>query len=331
MSLSSPWLFISLVIGFLVSFLNFSGEVFSGKPSFSQVKRGYVFDRNFEPLAITTETYHVYYVKKDRWFEGDLPSELKAYISSTLNLPKKGLISLGENLTSDEVEKLKSKKNIFVEKNYKRKLLVPELDFLIGEVFNGHGVSGIEKVYDETLRKGEPVVLSIDLKLEKRLMELKNFFEKNEILFGGAIIYINTGEIRAYVDIGEKGLFQSYLSPSNIGLSLSQELPVNIILETPTLHDRNVNLWYLAESLIREMCGNYVSLTLLKVEERRCLAGSENEKKNFKKTYLLEDGLVKVYVKNDKLLMMRLKFKEKSLSEKGRILEKIDELTKKLI
>lgn len=331
MGLGGFWLFISLVIGFLVSFLNFSGEVFSGKPSLSQVKRGYVFDRNFEPIAITTETYKVYYVKKDRWFEGDIPSEIKFYLASTLNLPKRGLIPLGENLTSDEVEKLKNKKDVFIEKNYRRKLLVPELDFLIGEVFNGHGVSGIEKVFDETLRKGDPVVLSIDLKLERRLIELKNFFEKNEILFGGAIIHVNTGEIRTYVDIGEKGLFQSYFSPSNFGLSLSQALPVNIILETPTLHDKNVNLWYLAESLIREICGNYVGLTLLRVEEKRCLAGSENEKRDLKKMYFLEDGLVKVYVKNDKLFIMRLKFKEKSFSDKGRILEKIDELLTKLI
>lgn len=324
------WLFLCLFTGFMIWSLNFSVELLSGKPTSFQIKRGYIFDRNFEPIVITIETYKAFFLRKDKWFTEDIPSELRTYISSTLNLPKKGLIPLGENLTLDEIEKLQDKKNIFIEKKFVRKLLVPELSFLIGEVFNDYGVSGIEKMFDGTLKKGEPVVLSLDLKLEKKLLALKDFFNKNNIMFSGAIISLYTGEVKAYVDEKE-GLFQTYLSPKVFGIILDQTFPINVILGKPTLYDKNINLWYVAEVFLKEFCGNYVDLTFLKNEKIKCSKDIKNEKIDFKKTYFTEDGLVQINIKNAHMVIARFRFEEKNFQEKGLTLEKIEGLIASLL
>ncbi|WP_028840869.1 hypothetical protein [Thermodesulfobacterium hveragerdense] len=296
----SLWCFLGIFLFFLVLVLNFSVEKVTGKSSLPEVKRGYIFDRNYEPLVITLENYKAYYViKNNNWMAESIPEVVKVYLPSTLNLPKKGIILLSEDLTLDEVERLARESSVLIEKSFKRKILVPEIDFLIGETFNGYGVSGLEKRFDVSLQKGESLVLSLDLKKEKRFLNLKKQLETNYQL-GLAEIDLSTGEVLAYVDEKETPLFEEAYPSSVFGISNKNQ---------------KTTLWGLGEYFLASLCGQNISIDFVKKNKKVC----NPELKNFSKDkmmFLFDKSVVRVYFKENKMLIVVLKEKENPSEEK---------------
>lgn len=68
---------------------------------------------------------------------------------------------------------------------------------------DNHGLAGIEQSFDRMLSKGEPVRLSIDLRLQHMLRReiLQQIDEFNAIGGGGAIMDVRTGELLAMVSL----------------------------------------------------------------------------------------------------------------------------------
>lgn len=292
----SLWCFLGIFLFFLVLVLNFSVEKVTGKSSLPEVKRGYIFDRNYEPLVITLENYKAYYViKNNNWMAESIPDVVKTYLPSTLNLPKKGIILLSEDLTLDEVERLSKESRVLIEKSFRRKILVPEMDFLIGETFNGYGVSGLEKRFDAYLQKGEPLVLSLDLKKEKKFLNLKKQLEKNYQL-GLAEIDLSTGEVLAYVDEKETPLFEEAYPSSVFGIFHKNQ---------------KTTLWGLGEYFLASLCGQNISIDFVKKNEKVCNPELENFSKD-KMMFLLDKSVVRVYFKDNKMLIVVLKEKNNS-------------------
>ena len=159
-------------------------------------KRGYILDRNGEPLVISMEFYKAYYVLKDKKFFNKIPPEVQKYLPHTINLPKKGLVLLSENLSFDEIEELKDVKDVVIQKYYKRKVLYPFLTPYLGKAFDNVGIFGIEKNYDEILKKGESIRLSLDMELEKRLYLLTKDLK---IPYQIMVIHLPTGEIKGFI------------------------------------------------------------------------------------------------------------------------------------
>ena len=54
-------LFLSIFLVLVVFIINFSTKRVTGKPPEYKNKRGYIFDRNLNPLAISLENYKAFY------------------------------------------------------------------------------------------------------------------------------------------------------------------------------------------------------------------------------------------------------------------------------
>ena len=300
-------LFLTALLIISVCILDFSVEKVKGKGFYPKTKRGYIFDRNFEPIVISSENYKAYYLIKDGIGSADIPPVVRKYIGSVLNLPKKGLIFISDNLSLDELNQLKKEKNVIIEKSFKRKLLEPYLKFLIGETFNGYGVSGLEKVFDDILQKGKPVTLSIDLRLEKKLYNLSRPFE--EYNFAAALFDLRTGEVLAYIENSKAGLFNLYYPVSIFGIT-KRHLPdfkwtlgdENVIRVN---NEEKINLWYLSKLYMDTICKIPMTLTLLYTKKQIC-----NLEPNFlerkKNTYFFNKGFINVYFKNSKMMVVVL-------------------------
>ncbi|QER41660.1 hypothetical protein F1847_02455 [Thermodesulfobacterium sp. TA1] len=295
----SLWGFLCAFFLFLIVVLNFSVEKVTGKPSVPEVKRGYIFDRNLEPLVITLENHKAYYViKNDNWMANTIPPVVKNYLPSTLNLPKKGIVLLSEDLTLDEVEKLAKEENVLIERSFKRKNLVPEMDFLIGETFNGYGVSGLEKKFDHLLQKGEPLVLSLDLKKERKFINVKKQLE-SRYQVGLAEIDLSTGEVLAYIDDKEKPLFEETYLSSIFGIPNKNQ---------------KISLWDLGGYFLTNLCGKEMSVDFVKKSNRICNPDLSSFPKE-KRMFFIDKTVVRVYFKDGKMLIAALK--EKSGAPEG--------------
>ncbi len=266
-------LFLSFLLILVVVIVNFSAERVTGKSPDCKVKRGYIFDRNLHPIAISLENYKAYYFLKDNSFLS--PSDikiLKKYLGSTLNLSKKGVILLSKDLSMEEVKKLKNNENVIIERTFKRKILQPYLKPLIGETFNGYGISGVEKVYDKRLRMGKPLVLSIDLNLEKRIYNIINCF--NPLAFGVAVVNLETGELLSYLESENVKLFENYYPLKFFGISPKEIKDFNWIMgNKPVIRKNNIieiNIWNLAEWFMDKACRGPLNLTVLPRKTRVC-------------------------------------------------------------
>ena len=199
-------------------------------------KRGYILDRNENPLAINIQQYSLFTFVKD---EKNLAIELKKLKAilprlNTVKILKDAKkrkkftwIARKINLKKETVEKLKDFNSIFYEVNSSR--LYPNhslMSQIIGFVgIDNHGLSGVEYLFDKELQgepemrkyirdakgrpikyksakietKAEDITLSLDKDIQAVLEEnLKAGVEKFEATMGGAAVMdAFTGEILA--------------------------------------------------------------------------------------------------------------------------------------
>lgn len=233
-----------------------------GKINLPDVKRGAILDRNYEPIIISTELYKAYYLIKDGFFSSKLPSSVSKYLPSPLNLPKKGLVLLSDKLDLSEVEHLKKEENVFIESYYVRTLLQPCMKFLVGEVSNEYGISGLEKAFNEVLKEGNWIRISLDIKLQKEI-----YHKVKNNLLSVAVVDLKSGEFLAYWDLSEKSYFTQYFPVSDFGIpqedlsSFHWELgEIKLVYENSKI---KVTPLHLAKWFFNKSCNNTYELTLL--------------------------------------------------------------------
>jgi len=301
-------LFLSIFLLLVVAILNFSVNKVTGKAPNYQIKRGYIFDRNLKPIAISLENYKAYYVLKENSFlsSSDL-AILKKYLGSTLNLPKKGVVLLSDDLSLDEVEKFKKEKNIIIEKSFKRKILQPYLKFLIGKTFNGYGVSGLEKVFNEHLKKGKPLILSLDLNLEKKIYNIIQEFSLPA--FGIAIFNLETGELLGYLESENIKLFDNYYPLNFFNLPDKEIKNFRWVLgEKPVIKEKDmmkINAWHLAKWYMDTVCNHPITPTILYTKTKICKPNLEIfDRKEY--TYTLGNIFITIAFKKNKMILTSL-------------------------
>ena len=301
-------LFLSIFLLLVVAILNFSVNKVTGKAPNYQIKRGYIFDRNLKPIAISLENYKAYYILKENSFlsSSDL-AILKKYLGSTLNLPKKGVVLLSDDLSLDEVEKFKKEKNIIIEKSFKRKILQPYLKFLIGKTFNGYGVSGLEKVFNEHLKKGKPLILSLDLNLEKKIYNIIQEFDLPA--FGIAIFNLETGELLGYLESENIKLFDNYYPLSFFNIPDKEIKNFRWVLgEKPVIKEKDmmkINAWHLAKWYMDTVCNHPITPTILYTKTKICKPNLEIfDRKEY--TYTLGNIFITIAFKKNKMILTSL-------------------------
>ena len=301
-------LFLSIFLLLVVGILNFSVNKVTGKAPNYQIKRGYIFDRNLKPIAISLENYKAYYVLKENSFlsSSDL-AILKKYLGSTLNLPKKGVVLLSDDLSLDEVEKFKKEKNIIIEKSFKRKILQPYLKFLIGKTFNGYGVSGLEKVFNEHLKKGKPLILSLDLNLEKKIYNIIQEFSLPA--FGIAIFNLETGELLGYLESENIKLFDNYYPLNFFNLPDKEIKNFRWVLgEKLVIKEKDmmkINVWHLAKWYMDTVCNHPITPTILYTKTKICKPNLEIfDRKEY--TYTLGNIFITIAFKKNKMILTSL-------------------------
>ncbi|MCD6490427.1 MAG: hypothetical protein J7K20_06855 [Thermodesulfobacterium sp.] len=301
-------LFLSLFLLLVILVVNFSAEKVTGKSSEYKTKRGYIFDRNLHPITISLENYKAYYYIENNFSlsSSDLKI-LQKYLGSTINLSKKGIILLSEDLSLEEVEKLKKEKNIIIEKTFKRKLLQPYLKTLVGETFNGYGVSGLEKVFDEKLSMGKPLILSIDLNLEKKIYNI--IHNLNLPAFAVAVFDLHTGEVLSYIESENARLFDNYYPLNFFDLSSTEIKDFKWILgEKPVIKENNIikiNSWHIAKWYMDKVCNGSLIPTVLRSQTKVCEPNLQLFEKN-EYHYVLGNIFITVAIKDDKLILTSL-------------------------
>jgi len=315
-------LFLSILLVLVVLIVNFSAERVTGKPTEYRVKRGYIFDRNLNPLAISLENYKAYYLLKDNTlFSSPDIKLLKKYLGSTINLSKKGVVLLSEDLSLEEVENLKKEKNVIIEKTYKRKVLQPYLKSLIGETFNEYGVSGLEKIFNEYLSMGNPLILSIDLNLEKRVYNIIS--RLNLLSFGIAIFDLKTGELLCYLESENIRPFGSYYPLNLFNISPSEIKDFKWVLgENLALKEKDtikINIWHIAKWYMDKVCDKPIEPTVLRKETKICEPKLEIFKDK-EYVYNLGNSFITVAFKEDKMALSLFVFdpQEKDLLNKNK-------------
>ncbi|MEZ0344079.1 MAG: hypothetical protein ABWJ99_04685 [Caldimicrobium sp.] len=270
-----------------------------------KVKRGYLLDRKGEPLVINKENFKAYLILKGESPLGrDWPKEIQLYLKNPLEIPKKGLFLLSERLTLEEVKKLEKIENVVIKGDLERKPLFEGLKPLIGEVSGGEGISGLEKVFDPVLKKGESVITSLDSKFLKRVYYLnKNYGEF--FLKGIAQFRISTGELIAYYSQGEKDWLerQLLLGKDYLGVrdKVVWELDNSKNIERPS--SSGITPLYLIKAYLTEACGKPIYPTLLPKDKELC-SPSEKEIEFF---YYLKDSEEWIYLtKKDDFLYVFL-------------------------
>lgn len=255
-------------------FYGFSpGKGFS--PAFEEfdVKRGYLLDREGEPLILNKEIFKAYLILKGKSLLGrDWPEELRPYIKNPLDLPEKGLYLLSENLSFEEVKKLKKVENVVIKGELERKPLFEGLKPLIGEVSEGKGISGLEKTFDPLLKKGESVFTSLDAKILKRIYYINKNFE-NFFIEGIALFKLSTGELVGYYSRGEKQWLEKRIFLSQKELIGKIE---NVRWELGSLEKRENNFLvemtplHMIKAFLREACGKPLEPTIIPKKKDLC-------------------------------------------------------------
>lgn len=294
------FLFIFILI--LISTSNLTNSKVKDKREISSgVKRGAILDRNFEPIAFSIEFYKAYYLIKEGFFSKN-PSPLVAkYLPSFLELPKKGVWLLSNKMDSKEIEKLRKEKNVFIESYYVRLLLQPFMKFLIGEVINETGVSGLEMVFDEVLREGNWIRLSLDMKLQKELYwRIKN----NPLSV--AVIDLKSGEFLVYWDPPESSYFTQYFPLSDFGLNKEEVSSFRWELGEIKVANENSKIkitpLHFAKWIFNKACNNTEELTLLP-RAPLCQPSLEVFAK-FPRIFYLEKKVFYLAFKKDRLIIL---------------------------
>jgi cell division protein FtsI/penicillin-binding protein 2 len=317
-----------IIVNFLILLgiflLNFAFSQQEGDTSIIK-KRGYILDRNFLPIAISVESYRAYYLLNKSELGGKIPEEVKKYLPDILTLPEKGIILLAKNLNLEEAQRLKKEKNVILQRDFKRKILFPFLEPLIGKTFNGRGVSGIEKVFDEKLKRGEFIVLSLDTKLEEKLAR----FVKRTALEKIAILIFNTrtGELLGYFQKNNPVLKKYYplsdfnISPAEVS-DFSWELGKQKIIYDHG--EIKITLMHFVNWIFGKLCKNVKPTILYKRSFRAkslrkaCHTENENFRKELEKTkiYELEKDVIITALKGDKLVIIDF-LKDQTLQNKN--------------
>ena len=180
-------------------------------------KRGYILDREGNPLVISRDHYRAYLLVKGKAMIGDdLSPVVRKYLAQGVNLPKKGVFLLSDSLTQEEAELLKREDNVFVEWSFERKVIYPGLEALIGRVSNQEGVAGLEKAFDDSLKQGKSLQVSLSLDTIKRISNLgKRVKDLEEIL-----VAKRNGELLGFYSLFTTPFFEKpfllppYLLPS---------------------------------------------------------------------------------------------------------------------
>ncbi len=249
--------------------LNPSGEL--------KVKRGYLLDREGEPLVINKENFKAYLILKGESLLGrDWPAEIQPYLKRPLEIPKKGLFLLSESLTLEEVKKLEKVENVVIKGEVERKTIFEGLKPLIGDVSGGEGISGLEKTFDPLLKKGQSVMTSLDAKFIKRIYSLnKNYGEF--FLKGIALFRISTGELIAYYSQGENEWLERKISFAEeyTGKGGKVETPLSLV-----------------KNCLAELCEKPVNPTFLPIKEKLC----EPSEKELEYLFFLKDSREWIYL-----------------------------------
>jgi len=177
-------------------------------------KRGYILDREGNPLVISRDHYRAYLLIKGKAMIGDdLSPVVRKYLAQGVNLPEKGVFLLSDSLTQEEAELLKREDNVFVEWSLERKVIYPGLEALVGRVRNQEGVAGLEKAFDDSLKQGDSLQVSLSLDTIKRISNLgKKTKDLEEIL-----VAKRNGELLAFYSLSTTPFFEKpFLLPPNL-------------------------------------------------------------------------------------------------------------------
>ncbi|RLG12678.1 hypothetical protein DRN73_01875 [Candidatus Pacearchaeota archaeon] len=312
--------YIGIFLFFLILIIlsNFSINKVKGRSISSEIKRGYILDKNFEPIVISIQNYKAYYVLKNEGiFKEKIPSVIRKYIPTILNLPQNGVILLSDNLSFDEIEKIKEQKNVIIEKEFKRKLLYPYLKFLIGTTFDGYGVSGLEKIFDEKLQKGETLTLSIDLNLENRIYSLSKKLDFNS--FAIAIFDLEKAQLIGYFENSEENLFKRYLPVILFNIPAKEFTEFKWGLGKEKIIKNNItyiNLWHLAKWIIDKKCNENIIPTILYSPQKVCYIERDFKDKEEEYIYKYNNQFIVVSFKNKKLYILTFKINSEKLASK---------------
>ena len=209
-----PWVCIFCCFIFIILYIT---TVKSSPIERILTKRGYILDREGNPLVISRDHYRAYLLIKGKAMIGDdLSPVVRKYLAQGVNLPEKGVFLLSDSLTQEEAELLKREDNVFVEWSFERKVIYPGLEALVGRVSNQDGVAGLEKAFDDSLKQGKSLQVSLSLDTIKRISNLgKKVKDLEEIL-----VAKRNGELLAFYSLFTTPFFEKpfllppYLLPS---------------------------------------------------------------------------------------------------------------------
>lgn len=265
---------ICIYLAFIILGFTLILNIKKGGTTYTQpLKRGYLLDRNGEPLVINKERFQAYYIHRGRSIVGkDIPDEIKAYLPQYFDLPRKGLVLISEGLTYEEMKRFQKIENVIIRGEIKRTPLLEELRPLLGTVSENEGVSGLEKVFNSRLKAGESQNLSLDLKLCKKFY---NFHKRGSAtpIQNLAIFKINTGELLVFLSKDEKNFLSEpfLISPSDLSFKISE-----VVWELGTIEIRKagshvmVTPLHIAKGYFSEYCNRELNPTLLPRKEVEC-------------------------------------------------------------
>jgi cell division protein FtsI/penicillin-binding protein 2 len=178
----------------------------------NQVKRGEIFFSGGEPLALNKE-YFVLFALPNKVQEKEKTAKIlseilkmnEKEILEKINNDKKFVI-IKENLNEEELEKIKKLNldGVFIESKIGR--YYPQKNMasnIVGFVdTDGNGRYGLEEYYDEVLKKGENLILTIDYRIQYEAEKLLEKANENLEIEGGQIIVAepNSGKILAFAN-----------------------------------------------------------------------------------------------------------------------------------
>jgi cell division protein FtsI/penicillin-binding protein 2 len=175
-------------------------------------KRGEIFFSGGEPLALNREYFFVFAI----------PQKIKKkentakVLSEILNLNENEILErikedknfslIKEKLTEEEIEKIKKSnlEGIFVESKiaryYPQKNLASNIVGFVDS--EGNGRYGLEEYYDEILKRGENLILTLDYRVQYQAEKLLEKAKENLEIEGGQIIVAepDSGKIIAFAN-----------------------------------------------------------------------------------------------------------------------------------
>ncbi len=265
-----------LILG-LVIWVNFS----TGKELVRFNKRGYILDRKGEPLVLNKLRHSAYFLMKGRSPLGEgIPKEIEPYLSSILDLPEKGLIFLSDSLSEESIKELNKVKNVVINTSIERKILFKGLTPLIGMVRGEEGIFGIERAFDEKLKRGEALLLSIDTTSLKKIYNIINsFWEIKNV----AIFDVSKGELLGYYSSQERDfLVDFYYIPKNAyfeRISPKVEWLSNSYEVKEKGEELILTPLHLAKSLLKSVCQREIDFSVIFPRDSLCEVKEDIEEK----------------------------------------------------